>query len=110
MEFKRIGLDFSELESSVTALKFEIATARCEGCRLLKIDMLGDTADLDIRKLFGSLARTLRAMKQKGMIQLFAFPDSFERHSTEAVFLLNKFPENVVIEDSDEKLYVYIML
>ena len=111
MEYKRICLTASEAEDFVTELRFEIASARCDGIQVLRIDIEESFGDEGGRKFYSYLTKILRSMKQKGIIQFFAFPDNFRRNSTEAVFLLNKYSEylNSVSSEDDEK-YLFIKL
>ena len=89
MELKIISPKISDIDTFLVALKFEIATARSEGVRVLRICLPKLCEGDEETRFYSILKKNLRAMKQKGNIQLFAFPDSFERHTTEAVFLLN---------------------
>ena len=92
MDFKEISLELSEPNSFITELKFEIATARAEGAQVLRVGT--QTIDKENNeKLHKQLTKSLRAMKQKGTIQFYAFSEGFLRHSTEAVFLMNKYPD-----------------
>ena len=111
MEYKRVKLESAEAESFLTALKFEIATARCDGVRLLRIDIDEKRGADEIAKFYSAIKKELRLMKRRGKIQLFAFPDSFERQTTEAVFLLNKYPEIIKFTDASEfEVFIFLML
>ncbi len=111
MDFKRMGLASSDAEDFITALKFEVATARCERVQILRVDLCESAGDEEAGKFFAYVSKVLRSMKQKGIIQFFASPESFRRHSTEAVFLLNKYPEYVDEGSLGEKEnYLFIKL
>ena len=111
MIFKKICLEVSEHDAFLSGLQFEIATSRCEGVRLLRVDITGDLKDKELSKFNSSLIKALKKLKQKGIIQLFAFPESFERHTTEAVFLLNKYSESIDLSEcGDEENFLYILI
>ena len=109
MEFRRISLDATEREGFVNGLKFEIASARCEKIRLLRVDIKEIGEENELRRFYSYVTKTLREMKRKRTIQLFAFPESFEKRSTEAVFLLNKFPESIDLSRENEN-FLYIVI
>lgn len=94
------GVIYSEAE---TETLFVIAAARADGASLVRLDFPGETA-----RTVPAAKKALRALKRRGGIQMFAERSDFEDGSTEAVFLLNKFPETEgqVKAVSDEFLYV----
>ena len=109
MDLKEIKLVTIDYDSFLTELKFEIATARSEGCRLLKIFIHETLAENELDKFYFSLYKSLRFMKQKGIIKLFASSDNFQKNSTEAVFILNKFP-NIIDDINAEENGEYICI
>ena len=75
-----------------TEIMFALATARTEGAELLLVE-ISESFEVEKFDLIKSaVIKRLKQMKQSGMVQFFATQDSFKRASTEAVFLLNKYP------------------
>lgn len=90
MKYKELSLRADDLNSAVNEIKFELATARAEGIELLIIKY----SDSEIFSHFLSKASSvLRKMKQRRVIQLYAFVENFLRGGTESVYLKNKYPE-----------------
>lgn len=107
MKIKTIQLISPFGDEALTEMLFEIASARADGAELLRVDL--DSRDENSTKLMQFLIRKLKAMKQKGQVQFFASADSFEKSSTEAVFLLNKYPthfEGISTDKSENYIYV----
>ena len=109
MIYKKRELNLINIDDFFVELKFEIATARADGCEILRIDINDNTENEDTSKSHSQIKKILRSMKQKNFIQFFANPSDFENHTTEAVFLLNKYSMFV---DSEEKNanFIYIKL
>lgn len=107
MDFKRISLEVRDSDSFINEMKFEVATARCEKIRVLRIDIVPKYEEKDGRKFLSYLTRALRSMKQRRIIQFFAFPDNFDRGGTESVFLLNKFSEYIgdILAEEDKNFF-----
>ena len=99
MNCKKCFINYMKPERLMTELRFNIASARASGFELIKIEFPKDDAP-DAEKLVSSVLKKLRLLKKEGVVQFFANNDSFERHATEAVYLLNKYPEIA----SDESL------
>ena len=110
MVLKKIKLEASNTDTFVTELKFEIAIARSDQYRLLRVEILEAQGSDSIAKFYSSVKKELKLMKQKGIIQLFAFPESFENNTTESVFLINKYPEYVNIDDLEMGKFLFLLL
>ena len=109
MKIKNIQIKSVEGDTALTEIMFEIASARAEKIELLRLN-LNERAE-GYSKLLSFVIRKLKYMKQKGQIQFFALADSFERNSTEAVFLLNKYPEYFEnIQVNEPKGYIYVKI
>ena len=111
MSYKCIQLRGQDASSIKTEIMYEIATARVGGAELLRVNVCHDD-DAYRAKLMSALHKILKAMKGDGKIQLFATEASFEQHSMEAEFLLNKYPD---LQDEDEQMdgacdYVYVKI
>ena len=76
----------------MTELRFDIASARASGCELVRLELVAEDAKKRSR-LSTSVIVRLRALKKEGVVQFFATERDFKDDSTEAVYLLNKYPE-----------------
>ena len=111
MQIKSIVPRGSTAEELLTEILFEIATAHADGVELIRIEISEGSAVDNRPKVFSSIIRRLKQMKQRGQIQFFATPDSFLRSSTEAVFLLNKYPVYFDgISKGEIEKYIYIKI
>ena len=100
MSEKVVKLKEKTASSCLTEMMYEVASARAEGIGLLKLIIADDSAEN--KKIVSSIIRRLKQMKQSNQIQLFVTPDAFFKGATEAVFLLNKYP-NISISDLEFK-------
>ena len=82
-----------------TEIMFFVASARSRGAELfrIKIKPLFDE-DREARRQ-DSVARILRTLKQRGVIQLFVHSSKFDSSSTEIEYLKNKYPNITKIEN-----------
>ncbi len=113
MSYKEINLRSLTPDGAVTEIMYEIATARADMVDLIRINSLCREAEEanDSKKVFSSITRLLKTMKQNGSIHFFATQDSFARSTTEAVFLQNKYPELFSVQPEVENgEFVYIKL
>ena len=106
MRYKEIVLRANDTSGALTEIKFEIATARAENAELIVIRYsYGEAFSSFIFKV----SQALRKMKQKRLIQLFAFSENFSRGGTESVYLKNKYSElfaDAFPSDGDRILYI----
>ena len=96
MNYKEYILKADNPEDASTEIMYEIASSRADKVDVIRIDILNNINDResnDFVKLFKTVARLLRSMKQKGSIQFFATQENIRLGTTEAVFLQNKYPE-----------------
>ena len=91
MEFKKHRLTATGRDAIFTEVWFEVATARVFECEVLGFEIYYEDAG-SRKRTVQQTVRTLRAMKEKGMLQFFATAEYFERGSAEAEFLKNKYP------------------
>ena len=71
-----------------TETVFIIAVARADGASCVKF-----TFSEDSERVEPAVRKALRALKRRGSIQMLAGREDFDEMTTEAEFLLNKFPE-----------------
>lgn len=111
---REINIKSLDADSALTELMFEIATARVDEVELLRfnIPFISDEKNnLSSQKVFEKMQKQLRSLKQTGQIQFFATPSDFQKNATEAVFLINKYPE--VLDISEPKqgtVFVYVKI
>ncbi len=114
MKYKAINLTGAEPRDLTTETMFELASARAENIELVRFNMAllpEDTGNL-VKKNLNAVLKTLKNMKATGQIQFFATQESFKSSSTEAVFLLNKYPdifENTK-DEKDSNTYIYVKI
>ncbi|MBQ8303156.1 MAG: hypothetical protein IJX97_06440 [Clostridia bacterium] len=105
------SIDFASLE---TEIMYEIATARVDGAELLRFNLPLSSVEkkqLPIKKYLQRTYKILKELKLKGMIQFFATSHEFRYSLTEAVFLINKYPELVSLKIStDDESYIFVKL
>ena len=92
MNLKKCILEHMELDYLMTELRFNIAAARAEGVELVMLE-LTTAEERSRRRRYVSVLFRLRQLKREGIIQFFASEDDFADNTTEAVYLLNKYPE-----------------
>ena len=92
MSLKNFDVEYMKPDKLVIELRFDIATARASGARLVRLSL--SPSDSSARgRLLTTAARKLAAMKKEAAIQFFATQRSFAEKTTEATYLLNKYPE-----------------
>ena len=92
MKYTRFQLVYMPTDRLMTELRFDIASARALGSELVRLELAPEDAKVRARLRTSVLVR-LRTLKKEGVIQFFASERDFAEESTEAVYLLNKYPE-----------------
>ena len=109
MEYKKHSLTSTGKDAVFTEIWFEVSTARVFGTEVIGFEIY-DTDDSSRSRTARQVRRTLRSMKEKGLIQFFATADSFADSAPEAEFLKNKYPhlsdEFICERDGTELLLV----
>ena len=106
MKYKELSLRAEEMRSAINEIKFELATARAEGAELLIIKY---SKSESFSHFLPKVSAVLRRMKQRRVIQLYAFAENFFRGGTESVYLKNKYPDhfaNALPTEGDRILYI----
>ena len=105
--YKIIDLKAENIDSMTTEIMFEVAGARADGNELIRLNINNDEA-----KLYDGAIKLLKNMKQKGLIQFFATEKSFSYGSTEAIFLMNKYQDNISLTDNEsgEVSFIYVKI
>ena len=85
-----------------TEIMFSVASARAQGMEILKIDFSANDGD----GVASTVAKQLRALKKEGRIQLFVSTDAIHGSSTEAQYLVNKYPNIADILKEEEKAII----
>ncbi len=110
MRYSTVDLQVKKNDGVAPEIMFLIASERVSGTELLCFNLPQDDDEAVERRLAMQAIRTLKEMKGRGAIQLYATRDSFVALTTEAQYLINKYPE--LFEDvdygqmSDRALYV----
>ncbi|MBQ8321992.1 MAG: hypothetical protein IJX92_06465 [Clostridia bacterium] len=99
MNYKTIIPEGKDYAALVTELRYAVASARASGEELVIIN-IPDNDDVQSKKTKTLIIRILKTMKKEGLIQFYATGESFESLTTEARFLLNKYPQ--IISDSQK--------
>ena len=82
-----------------TEIMFFIAAAKSVGRELFKLEVNPVfSEEREVRRV-ESIARILRNLKQRGIIQLFASSSDFNTSITEIEYLRNKYPNITEIEE-----------
>ena len=115
MSYKEINMRSVSQDSCATEIMYEVAACRADGIELLRLNILLSNVTEqggDYKKLLSRTLRLLKEMKQRGAIRLFAADSSFETGATEAVYLMNKYPERFIAPPTteDEGCYIYIRI
>ena len=113
MKFRVIETKCCDSRSAVAELLFELASARADSLDFLRIDFLqSDEQESTKKRAISAIKRVLKAKKESGYIQFFAFSDNFEHKRTESVFLFNKYPDHFSTVDlqSGKSEFLYIKL
>jgi hypothetical protein len=112
MNYKELNFRSKTPDAAATEIMYEIATARADGIDLFRINFSLDEGEgIDGKKIFLTVIKLLKNMKQNGNIHFFATHDSFTHGTTEAVFLKNKYPDHYeILHDIKDTKFVYIKL
>ena len=115
MYYREITIKEYNSEEIETELMFLTAVARVDGIELIRLNILCSEEERNATSSKNpsvKISKLLKTMKQKGSIQFFASAHSFATSSTEAVFLMNKYPDvfsEEIGKTSGEEFY-YIKL
>jgi hypothetical protein len=88
MQYKIFDLKDTESKELSVVLKFDVATARHLNYQLLCLKLDENSEP----KFIKNMTVCLKDMKKKGIIDLFVCSDDLYSGSTEAEYMLNKFP------------------
>lgn len=92
MKYTEYIFQNQSLDDLKTEALFEIATERAKGSELIKF-MLTEPDESALLKQKNGMKRFMKSLKEKGILQFYAFSEAFDENSTEAMFLRNKYPE-----------------
>ncbi len=112
MNYKVIEIESLTADDAAVEMRFAIAGARADGAELLRFDIPFGNDEKEYKKLFNSLVRLLKGMKEERLIQFYATEKSFSDKSTEAAFLLNKYPSVFICDLTDNRAagFIYIKI
>lgn len=92
---KTVTLRSDNLNSIKNEILFEIASGRVDSSELLRFELKKGENEASFYRLTSGIKRFLKSVKEKGLILLSAYAESFEAGDTSASFLLNKYPEEM---------------
>ena len=110
MKYKVIELKNYVPAAAKTEIMFEIASERASGTELVRFNIKRIDDERAYRRAVSAFLRLIKQMKERGAVQFFATPESFSELSTEARFLLNKYPDlfaDIPTED-ESGTFVYV--
>lgn len=112
MNYKVIEIESLNGDDAVVEMRFAVADARAGGAELVRIDVPFGEDEKVYKNIFSTLVRTLKLMKDERKIQFYATEKNFSSSSTEAAFLLNKYPSIFIcgITDNENAGYIYIKI
>lgn len=112
MIYKVVEIESLNGDDALVEMRFNIASARAAKAELMRLDIPYGDDEKEYKKIFNSLTRELKSMKEERLIQFFATKKSFSDHTTEAAFLLNKYPSVFLcgLTDNENAGYIYIKI
>ena len=91
-EFKLTGTCLTDLD---TEIRFNIANARQDKAELIRL-ILPTVDEPDIKRIANCVLKIIRSMMKADLIQFFINEKDINSASTEAEFLLNKYPSFIL--------------
>ena len=95
-----------------TEIKFLLASARFDGVELMRFVYETNETDREAKRLYNITLKVLRSLRARKSIQFFVLPEGFAESTTEAEFLLNKYPEHFAtppaLKENESEFYVKI--
>lgn len=86
---KIIELSSTTREGLDTEIKFNIASAKVDGCEILVLSFPDDNAN---PRLCIFINKILSSLKRAGIILFYLFDSELNEFSTQGSFLINKYP------------------
>lgn len=90
-EYTLNGTNQNEISTEV---KFLLASARFDGVELMRFVYEANDNDRERSRLYNVVVKVLRTLRARKNIQFFVLSEDFAEGTTEAEFLLNKYPEH----------------
>lgn len=106
MLFKTYTLDGSCKKDFDTEIRFDIASARYDGCDLVMLSFINDDSEEENTRLLSCITRVLSSLKKAGNIKFFVKPSQMLERTTEAEYIVNKFPELTNVRAEYTDIYV----
>lgn len=112
VKYKVIEIESLIADDAAVEIRYAIAAARAETAELIRLDIPFSDDEKEYKKLFNSLVRLLKGMKEERLIQFFATEKSFSDKSTESAFLLNKYPSIFIcgLTDNERSGFIYVKI
>lgn len=90
-----------------TEVRYGIATARADGAEVVCLEFLKKESEKETERIFSSLTKILRKLRREGALQFFVTNDGFNKNTTEAKYLLNKY-SGVICTEKTGSIIVYV--
>ncbi|MBR3806714.1 MAG: hypothetical protein IKJ13_07800 [Clostridia bacterium] len=112
MKYKVIEIESTCTDDAAVEMRYAIASARAGGAELIRFDIPVTDDEKEYKKLFNSLVRLLKGMKEERLIQFYATEKSFSDKATESAFLLNKYPSIFIcgLTDNQRAGFIYVKI
>lgn len=91
MPYRRFDINGRDTDTLYTELLYAIAVAKTEGASLLRLVLFCEE-EINGERLALAEGKHLRRLKREGRIRLFVYADAIGEDTTEAAYLLNKYP------------------
>ena len=110
MKYNTHIIESENASGIATEIMFETASARASEVELLHL-LIHRSEGKNVTKLRSAAIRVLKEMKSRGTVQLFATDESFEKSTTEAKYLTNKYPQ-IPFDTSDnpDSVCIYVKI
>ena len=112
LNYKVVLIESLNSDDAAVEMRFAVASARAGREELIRFDIPFMEDEKEYRKMFNSLIRILKTMKEEHLVQFFATEKNFSENSTESAFLLNKYPSIFLmgLTDNPNAGYIYVKL
>lgn len=109
MVYSEHKLQSTNIDDLDTEIRFAVASAKADGCRLLKLYFEKRELEKDNKKLSASIKKVLRVMIYGSLIYFYLNKKGSETNTTEYQFLMNKYSEYVSFDNENEIIFYVSM-
>ena len=91
-----------------TEIKFYLASAKYDGADFVLLSIQKVSDEVENSRLASCVSRVLNTLKKTGSVKFFVRSDQLEKNTTEAEYILNKFPSQLTVNEKYLDIYVKI--